>query len=324
MNLQRIMIMDEVHPWLPQQLEESGFCEVLDYSKASHQEILERLNQHEKPVHGLVVRSKMNLDAKVLACATGLQWIARAGSGHDGIDVKYAENHNIILIHSSEGNRLAVAEHVIAMILAWLNRLVSGHQQVQQGIWDREENRGSQLSGTTVGLIGYGHNGSQTARLLAALGCKVLVYDKYLQHYAPSESSLILESTMDEIYQEARILTLHTPLTELTRNLVQWDFLGRFRQLRLLVNAARGPMVHLPDLLRALDLKLLEGACLDTLPIEDPQRWDRETMKQVLAHPRVLLSPHVAGWTVESYRSISEVLAHKILAHLHKQSLGTD
>jgi D-3-phosphoglycerate dehydrogenase len=322
MKLQRVMIMDEVHDSLPIMLRESGLCEILDYSKANPEKILERLAQTESRVHGLVVRSKINLDAKTLSIAAGLQWIARAGSGQDGIDTEYAQKNNITLFHASEGNRLAVAEHVGAMILAWLNRLIPGHQQILQGVWDREGNRGSQLSGTTVGLVGYGHNGSQTAHLLAALGCKVLVYDKFLQNYAPAESDLILESGMDDIYREARILTLHTPLTELTRNLVQWNYLSQFRQLRLLINAARGPIVNLSDLLRALDQNLLEGACLDTLPVEDPQRWDMTAMNRVLAHPRILLSPHVAGWTDESYKSISEVLARKILAHLRLQGPG--
>lgn len=319
MNIQRVMILDEVHPCLESQLLETGLFEILDYAKAGPEEIIQRLASTENPVHGLVVRSKLKLDAQILKSAKTLQWIARAGSGQDGIDVEFAQHRNITLIHASEGNRLAVAEHVTAMILAWLNRLVSGHQQIHEGIWDREGNRGNQLASTTVGLIGYGHNGSQTARILAALGCKVLVYDKYRSDYIPDDSGLILESTMDQIYQEAQILTLHIPLAEDTRNLVDWDFLTRFRRLRLLVNAARGPIVSLPDLVLALDRNLLEGACLDTLPIEDPQAWDRETMSGILAHPRLLLSPHVAGWTVESYRGISEVLVQKILAHLKEQ-----
>ncbi len=316
------MILDEVHPWLQEKLLENDFCEILDYAKAGHEEIIGRLCQTEKPVHGLVVRSKMKLDEQVLDGAKALQWIARAGSGQDGIDTEFTQKNNITLIHASEGNCLAVAEHVTGMILAWLNRLVSGHHQIQQGIWDREGNRGLQLAGTTVGLIGYGHNGSQTARLLAALGCKVLVYDKYLHDYAPSDLPQVLESNMDEIYQEAQILTLHAPLTDDTRNLVQRDYLARFRRLKLLVNAARGPIVHMPDLLLALDQHHLEGACLDTLPIEDPQRWDQEIMNKILAHPRIIISPHVAGWTCESYRDISEVLAQKILAHLKQHDPG--
>lgn len=322
MKPQRVMIIDEVHASLPILLEESGLCEILDYSTATPAEILERLAQPESRIQGLVVRSKINLDAATLSMASGLDWIARAGSGQDGIDTDYAHSNNITLIHASEGNRLAVAEHVIAMILAWLNRLLPAHQQIQQGIWDREGNRGVQLSGTTVGLIGYGHNGSQTARLLAALGCKVLVYDLYLKGYASSESGLIVESTMDDIYREAQILTFHVPLTDLTRNLVQWNYLSQFRQLRLLVNAARGSIVNLPDLLRALDQNLLKGACLDTLPVEDPQRWEQTTMNRLLNHPGILLSPHVAGWTVESYKSISEILANKILTHLHHPNIA--
>lgn len=169
-----------------------------------------------------------------------------------------------------------------------------------------------------MGLIGYGHNGSQTARLLAALGCKVLVYDKYLQEYAPPGQDLIVESTMEDLFREAQLLTLHIPLTGLTRDLVNLEFLKSFQRLRLLVNAARGPLVHLTDLIHALEHKLLDGACLDTLPVENPQHWDRESMRQLLNHPKVIISPHVAGWTVESYQSISEVLAHKIITHLQQ------
>ncbi|NDC73118.1 MAG: phosphoglycerate dehydrogenase, partial [Sphingobacteriia bacterium] len=183
MNIQRVMILDEVHTCLESRLLEAGSFEILDYAKAGPEEIIQRLASTENPVHGLVVRSKLKLDAQILNGAKTLQWIARAGSGQDGIDVEFAQRNNITLIHASEGNRLAVAEHVTAMILAWLNRLVSGHQQIHEGIWDREGNRGVQLAGTTVGLIGYGHNGSQTARILAALGCKVLVYDKYRSDY---------------------------------------------------------------------------------------------------------------------------------------------
>jgi len=322
MTMHRVMVLDAVHPLLPQRLEASGLCEVLDYSAASREEILNALMASDVPVHGLVVRSRMNLDATVLSQAVNLHWIARAGSGYDGIDTHYTASNNIVLFHASEGNRLAVAEHVIAMMLAWSNHLRQGHAQIQQGIWDRESNRGRQLSGTTVGLIGYGHNGSQTARLLAALGCKVLVYDKFLQGYTPAGQEFIVESTMEDLFDQAQMLTLHTPLTELTRNLVQWDFLKRFLRLRLLVNAARGAMVHLPDLLRAIDHNLLEGACLDTLPVEDPREWDPETMKRILTHPRILLSPHVAGWTVESYEAISVVLAYKILAHLQSEEVG--
>jgi len=318
MNIHRVMILDAVHPLLPESLQESGLCEVLDWSEAEPSAILEALGRSDFPVHGLIIRSKMNLDSSVLACAKNLRWIARAGSGCDGIDSDFATKNNIALLHASEGNRLAVAEHVVAMMLGWLNRLNQGNQEIRQGIWNREGNRGDQLAGSVVGLIGYGHNGSQTARLLAALGCKVLVYDKYRQGFAPPDQPLVLESTMDEIYQEAQILTLHAPLTDLTRNLVDKNFLQRFDRLRLLVNAARGSMVNLPDLVQALEQHILEGACLDTLPIENPQRWDSEGMQRLLAHPRVLVSPHVAGWTVESYQAISEVLADKIIAHLQQ------
>jgi D-3-phosphoglycerate dehydrogenase len=312
------MILDEVHSCLQEKLLESGFFEILDYAKSGRDDIIQRLTSTEKPVHGLVVRSKLKLDSKILNGAKTLQWIARAGSGQDGIDVEFAQKNNITLIHASEGNRLAVAEHVTAMILAWFNRLVPGHQQIQDRVWDREGTRGLQLAGTTVGLIGYGHNGSQTARILAALGCRVLVYEKYRQNFIPGDSGPILETTMDQIRQEAEVLTLHIPLAEDTYNLVRLEFLAGFRRLRLLVNAARGPIVSLPDLIIALDQNLLQGACLDTLPIEDPQTWDQETMNKILAHPGLILSPHVAGWTVESYRGISEVLAHKIITH-HQQ-----
>jgi len=324
MNIHRVMILDAVHPLLPERLQESGLCEVLDGSEADPEEILKALGRTDLAVHGLVIRSKMKLNAAALSRAVNLRWIARAGSGCDGIDTDFASKNNIALIHASEGNRLAVAEHVLAMILAWLNRLNQGNQEIRQGIWNREGNRGRQLAGSVVGLIGYGHNGSQTARLLAAMGCKVLVYDKYQHGYASTAQPLVIESTMEEIYNEAQILTLHAPLTDQTRNLVQGDYLRRFRHLKLLVNAARGPMVNLPDLVQALEQNILEGACLDTLPIENPQNWDHLWMDRLLAHPRVMVSPHVAGWTVESYKAISEVLADKIIAHLQQPTKPTN
>lgn len=142
MDIQRIMILDAVHPLLPERLQESGLCEVLDGSDADPEEILEALGRTDLPVHGLVVRSKMKLNAAALSRAVNLRWIARAGSGCDGIDTDFASKNNIALIHASEGNRLAVAEHVLAMILAWLNRLNQGNQEIREGLWDREGKQG--------------------------------------------------------------------------------------------------------------------------------------------------------------------------------------
>ncbi|MFN3528566.1 MAG: NAD(P)-dependent oxidoreductase [Bacteroidia bacterium] len=305
-NTFRLLIVDDVHELLLKKLAVVPGLE-LDYRPfLAPSEVIEAL----KTAHGLVIRSKIQLSGQVLAMAAGLRFIARAGAGMDNIDEGAARELGIRLFNAPEGNRQAVAEHVLAMLLMLFNQLRQADAQVRQGIWEREANRGLELSGKTVGIIGYGHNGSATAELLAAVGCKVLAYDKYKTGFGNAQ---VHESRMERLFEEADILSLHIPLTSETRGMINSAFLGAFAKPIRLVNAARGEIVVLSDLAAALDNGQVQGVCLDVLENEKPENWNPVIMNRLFAHPHVVFSPHVAGWTVESYRKISEVLANKLL-----------
>jgi D-3-phosphoglycerate dehydrogenase len=301
-----LLIVDDVHPCLLEQLGKVPDLE-LDYRPdLPADEVASAL----KSCHGLVIRSKIQLTGSVLAAAPQLQMIARAGAGMDNIDEAAAQALGIRLFNAPEGNRQAVAEHVVGMLLALFNQLRQADAQVRQGTWERETNRGIELHGKTVGIIGYGNNGSATAKALHGLGCKVLAYDKYKQGF---DNPSAREVSMEQLFEAAEVLSLHVPLTPESKGMVNVDFLGAFEKPIWLVNASRGEIVQLPDLADALYNGRVRGACLDVLEVENPSAWDKALMQRLFNHPAVLFSPHVAGWTVESYRKISEVLADKLL-----------
>jgi len=267
--------------------------------------------------HGLLMRNKIRLDADLLSGLPRLRLVARAGAGLDNIDQDAAHARGITLIHAGEGNRLAVAEHVVGMLLGLFNRIPQSDAQVRSGVWDRMGNRGRQLSGLTVGIIGYGNNGSATAALLSGLGCRVLAYDKYVHGFSDRG---VFECSLEVLQQQADILSLHVPLSPETRGWVDAAFLKSCSRQPVLVNAARGEIVVLEDVVAALESGMLWGACFDVLPVEDPRNWNSTLMGNLFAHPNVVVSPHTAGWSVESYQAISEILAAKISDFLHRDS----
>lgn len=306
-ELFRILFIDDVHPALTERLA------LLDGVKIDYQPNIkaDEVPAALRTAHGLVVRSKVFLNAQLLAAAPKLQFIARAGAGMDNIDVAVAQSLGIRLFNAPEGNRQAVAEHVLGMLLTLFNRLREADASVRSGIWDREAHRGLELQGKTVGLIGYGNNGQATARLLYAFGCKVLAYDKFKTGFS---DAFVKEASLEQLFEKAEVLSLHLPLTNESRGMVNANFLGAFERLQWLVNASRGEIVVLADLADALEGGRLQGACLDVLENEKPNQWNNQLMQRLFAHPKVLFSPHVGGWSVESYRKISEVLADKLLA----------
>jgi D-3-phosphoglycerate dehydrogenase len=302
-----ILIADTMHHSLLQMLEEKQwkYCYLPDIKQA---EIKDKIKDFE----GLIVRSKITIDETFLDLAPNLQFIARAGAGLDQIDLQAVKKRNIALINAPEGNKYAVAEHTIAMLLALFNHLGKADREVRNKIWDREGNRGVELYKKTIGIIGYGNMGGAVATCLQGFGCKVLGYDKYhpvfANHFAESVP-------MDTIFEQADIVSLHIPLTKETQGLVNSNFLGRFKKPIYLLNTARGEIVVLADLLQALADKKVLGACLDVLENEKLQTLDntQNTVFEALANSnQVLFSPHVAGWTHESYRRINEVLVQKI------------
>jgi D-3-phosphoglycerate dehydrogenase len=296
-----------MHLSLMPMLEEIGLLP--DYRpEIKRQEIIDILGNYE----GMIIRSKTRVDEELLKNASVLKFIGRAGAGLDLIDEDIAAKKGIIVFAANEGNRVAVAEHVLGMMLVLMNNLLIADRQVREGKWMREENRGYELLGKTVGIIGYGNNGSETARRFAAFGCKVLAYDKYITGFSDDYAT---ESTMQQIFDKADIVSLHIPLTKETLQLVNNDFFESFANNIYFANASRGEIVVLEAVLDGLISGKIRGACLDVLENEklnqlSPQQT--ETFEQLVKSDKVVLSPHIAGWTHESYVRINEVLIEKI------------
>lgn len=303
----KILIVDEMHDSLLPLLAETGA--EADYCYTfGRKETEEVIRQYD----GLIIRSKFMIDDDFLAKAPRLRFIARAGAGLDLIDLPACERRGIRVFAANEANRVAVAEHLLGMILNLFNHIRTSGEEIRAGRWLREKNRGEELQGKTAGIIGYGNNGSETAARLAAFGCRVLVYDKYKTGFGTDR---IEEATLDAIFRDADILSLHIPLTAETRGWVDAAFLDRFRKPVYFCNVARGEIMRQGDVVAALRSGKVAGACLDVLENEKlatltaAQQNDFDFLKD---HPRVILTPHIAGWTRESYRKINEVLCRQI------------
>ena len=304
-----VLIVDDIHPIFIETLKKSGIK--VDYQPdITYAEALLCIPDYEV----LVVRSKFKVQAEFIDAATSLKLIARAGAGVDNIDIAYAESKGITLVSAPEGNCDAVAEHMIAMLLSLLSNLRISDLEVRNGAWKREENRGFELGGKVVGLIGYGNNGKAMARKLSGFGVKVLAYDKYLESYGDSYAD---EASMDELFQEADVLSLHIPLTSETENLVNAEFVASFKKDFYFLNGSRGKIVNIDAVIEGLRNGKIVGAAFDVLPVEKfPALSQTEWFNTLKSFPNVVLSPHVAGWTVESYYKIAKVLVEKVVKQL--------
>ncbi len=302
-----ILIADEMHPSLFPMLTDAGFS--YDYQPDSTRaDLLTGM----APYQGLIIRSKTTVDAELLDSAPNLTFIGRAGAGLDLIDLTETEKRGIRVFHAGEGNRDAVAEQAVGMLLVLLTNILKADREVRQGIWDREGNRGYELGTMTVGLIGYGNNGQATARRLSGFGCRVLAYDKYRTNYGDAFAD---EATMDRIMADADVLSLHVPLTDLTRLLVDEAFVAQMHKPFYLLNVSRGEVVSLPAVVRGLESGKVRGAGLDVLENEKLARLtpDQQPIFDYLRQSdRTVLTPHVAGWTHESYVRINEVLVRQM------------
>jgi len=303
----KILIIDKMHSSIIPLLEKEGHQ--ADYSpNITRSEIMEDLPLYE----GLVIRSKTPMDRALLEKAKNLKFIARAGAGLDQIDLEYLEERDIRLFHAAKGNRDAVAEHAIGGLLALMNYLIKSDQEVRKGIWDREGNRGYELKGKTVGIMGYGNMGRAFAKRLKGFGVDVLAYDKYKKDF---EDNLVQEVIWEKLKAEADILSLHVPLTEVTRNFFTFDELKSFAKPFWLINTARGEVISFETLNKALDEGILRGAVLDVLENEKFNRFSSEQkaeFEKLANRENVIFTPHVAGWTFESYEKINEVLVKQI------------
>lgn len=296
----KVLIIDEVHPSLAADLRSLGF-EVDEQPQIHPNEV--QLTGYQ----GLVLRSKMSLGAKELEGST-LEFIARAGAGLDLIDVVYCSVNQIAVFSANEGNRDAVAEHVIGQLITLARKINTADAEVRNGIWDREGNRGWELQGKTLGIIGYGNMGQSLAKKLQGFDMNILAYDKY----APATHALT------DIFEQADILSLHVPLTDETKEMVNSAFIEQFKKPIVLINSSRGGVCSLEALAAGLSSSKLRGLALDVLPNEKLATWtttEKTLFDQIASHPMTLFSPHVAGWTTESYWKINDALIDKIKTH---------
>ena len=305
--MKKILIIDDLHPSIVEMLSSIQFsCDYFPYTKR------EELFNLKDEYCGILVRSKTYLDAPIFDHLTKLQFIGRAGAGVDLIDLEEVEKRKIQLINAPEGNRDALAEHALAILLGIMNFTTRGHQEIDELLWKREANRGYELGGLTVGLVGYGFMGQAFAKRLKAIGCTILAYDKYKTRFS---DEFVKESTMDEIYAQADVFTIHTPLTSETKYLLSDEFFNSFTKPIWFTNTSRGPILDTQALLTAMHSGKVLGAALDVLENEKPKTWTpafRQLMKDLYATNKFTITPHVGGWTFESYYKINEVLVDKI------------
>lgn len=301
-----ILIVDDIHHILLKKLDQVGI--VYDYQPSFSRANAEQVIQHYT---GLVIRSKFQVDASFLDLAANLQFIARPGAGMDNIDEEYATSKGIHLFPANDGNKDAVGEHMIGMLLALMNNLNRGHREVCTGQWCREENRGYELKGRTVALIGYGHNGQAMAKKLSGFDVNVIAYDKYKTGFSDAYAK---EVSMEEVVRQADVLSFHTPLTRETRGMVDDEYLFHFRKPIFFLMGARGAITNISSVLKYLDAGKILGAAFDVLPIEKfPALSETDWYADLISRDNVLLSPHVAGWTFDSYYKLSDIIADKII-----------
>ncbi len=305
----KVLLLDTNHPRIKNGLESLGITCDEDYT--SPKEEIEKIIRNYE---GIVIRSRFKIDKGFMDKATNLKFIARVGAGLESIDEEYAAKKNIHLISAPEGNRNAVGEHALGMILALFNKLKKADLEIRNGKWLREDNRGLELEGRTVGIIGYGNMGKSFAKKLCGFDCEVICYDikeNTGDQYAKQVS-------LEELLEKTDVLSLHTPQTELTKKMINSTFISKFKKPFYLINTARGSAVVTDDLVDSLKNGKIQGACLDVLEYEKASFenffTDDNLPKafQYLIHSdQVLLSPHVAGWTVESKFKLADTIVKK-------------
>jgi D-3-phosphoglycerate dehydrogenase / 2-oxoglutarate reductase len=307
--MKRILIVDDLHENIFPMLSDFGF-EVNYQPNIKREEILEIIKDYE----GLIIRSKTKVDTAFLSHCDKLEFIGRAGAGLDLIDLEEVSRKNIQVFAANEGNADAVAEHTMGMILMLFNKLNWADAEVRQRIWHREENRGIELKGMTIGIIGYGNMGMALAQRLMGFGVKVLAYDK-VEKKDYEYGLYAQKATLEDIFEETDLLSIHVPLTDETRMMINDNFLSKFKKNIFIVNTSRGEVASTTSILKGLQSGKIRGACLDVLENEKlatltPEQ--EEVYNQLFQMKNVMLTPHIAGWTVESYWKINEVLVEKI------------
>lgn len=305
----KILITESIHECIIPMLKDTGY-EVHYKPKIDRAGILETLSDYE----GLIIRSKTPADKELISAGTNLKFIARSGAGMDQVDLEFAEHQGIIMLNAPEGNRDAVAEHTLGLLLNLITKMRNSDIQVRNKVWDREGNRGVELMHRTFGIIGFGNMGEAVSKRLRGFGCKIIAYDKYKKGFA---NDYVEEVDLPELFERADIISFHVPLTPETKFYVNDEFIECFKKNIILLNTARGEILPLKSLVKYLKSGKIIAAGLDVLENEKISKLtdgqDR-LMKELFLMENVLFTPHVGGWTVESYIKISETLAKKIKA----------
>ena len=309
----KVIFLDSVHPILKERLTAKGYA-CIDAYMLSEGDCKRAIEQAD----GIVIRSRFTLNEAFLKDATNLKFIARSGAGMENIDELYSASRNIVLFNAPEGNRNAVGEHALGMLLALLNKLHTADREVRTGKWDREGNRGNELDGKTVGIIGFGNNGKAFAKKLRGFDVKILAYDKYKQNFG---DHFVMECTLNAIMENADVISFHIPQNPETLFMANELFFSQLQRAVYVLNLSRGKIIETSALVKAMQQGKVIAAGLDVLEYEKTsfEAFNEEKMpedlKYLIASDNVILTPHVGGWTAESYFKLSNVLADKILEH---------